>query len=141
LKELTMQVLENFEFGSFGRGKRGPVHPWAEWADGKIRQFEQGKDFTAKPDSFATQARDWAKKNGKKVRINMPKGGNVVTLQFYTELPTAAERERLQAARVVSVEPLVTTGKGKSKGNETEHLDSQVRDETLPSKDRSKKAK
>jgi hypothetical protein len=115
-KERIMHVLENFEFGSFGRGKRAPTHPWAEWADGKIRQFEQGKDFTSKPDSFATQARDWAKKNGMKVQISLPKGGNTVTLRFYTETAAATERERLETAPVASVEPLEsTTSKGKGK--------------------------
>jgi hypothetical protein len=109
-----MQVLENFEFGSFGRGKRGPTYPWADWADGKIREFEQGKDFTSKPDSFASQARDWAKKNGMKVRISLPKGGTTVTLQFYTDIPLT--REQLEKAAVVSMELIETpTTKGKGK--------------------------
>lgn len=97
-----MKVLDQFSFGTFG-GQTKQKHPWADWADGKIREFEQGKDFTSKPDSFATQARDYAKKNKLRVRINLPKGSTVVTLQFLTE------QQYLEQVAAAPIEPANST--------------------------------
>lgn len=41
---------------------------WTEWADGRPRVLERGKDFSCTATSFQSIARQYAKRNGLKVR-------------------------------------------------------------------------
>ena len=104
------RVLDKFDFPTFGGGAK-ESHPWATWADGKIRQLKHGDDFNCKLQTICQQARNYGKKNGLKVRINAPKGGDVVTLQFL-KAEELERRRREEAAAAVTGE---TSGKAKKK--------------------------
>lgn len=37
---------------------------WAEWADGRWREFDHGTDYTVSTKSFVLAARGWGTRNG-----------------------------------------------------------------------------
>lgn len=83
------KVLSSFEFpASVVKGK----YSWSEWADGKIREFKAGEDFTCQPGALVGMARSYAKKNGLTLRASAKKDSDVVVLQFVKAAPPAANK-------------------------------------------------
>lgn len=58
---------------------------WEDWADGRARVFVRGEDFSCEVQSFQSIARQYAKRNGLKVRtaqVGMT-GPERVKIRFY----------------------------------------------------------
>ena len=81
------KVLSSFEFSAQSSKSR---YPWADWADGKIRQLKQSEDFTCKAGALVAMARSYAKKHGKATRASVKRDEGIVVLQFYTPEPNGA---------------------------------------------------
>jgi hypothetical protein len=64
---------------SSDRGARRK-YPWPQWADGRVREFTRGRDFTVLPKSFAVIARHWANNHGYSMSERVQ--GDTVYLQF-----------------------------------------------------------
>lgn len=47
-----------------GHAGRIPTHPWAEWADGKVRKAKRGVDFTELPRTFRRGGMRWCETHG-----------------------------------------------------------------------------
>jgi hypothetical protein len=62
------------------RRGRGQVHPWDEWADGRVWKVKQGEDFQSAVESFRTQLYGKARALGKKLDIFVE--ADSVTFQF-----------------------------------------------------------
>lgn len=45
-------------------GGRGEIYPYDEWADGQWREAERGVDFDVTINSFYSNLKQWAKRNG-----------------------------------------------------------------------------
>lgn len=87
-----MKILKAFEWKSFGSSQKAK-HDWDTLLDGQIHQLEHGKDFTSKPNTFLTLARNAAKARGLKLRTAKVEGGVVV--QAFSEgeaSPVPAEK-------------------------------------------------
>lgn len=68
---------------SFPKARRGrpQIHPWDEWADGKMHKLTQGKDFTSNIPSFQALVHRTAKVRNMRAKTHVD--NNTVIIQFY----------------------------------------------------------
>jgi len=70
--------LKDFTFSDRSGNRR---YPWEEWSNGEVWRVEEGKDFVVRSSSFVQAAYQYARRCGKKVRVQQ--GGDHVVFQFY----------------------------------------------------------
>jgi hypothetical protein len=77
-----MKVLKSYEFpATVGNG----THDWDMLLDGKIRQLEEGKDYSCKASTFRMMAYKQGRKRGMAVRVAAVDGGLVLQAKAATK--------------------------------------------------------
>jgi len=69
-----MRKVEIFPIRTTGQKK----YPFEKLEIGEPYLFERGKDFTCKDSSFICAAKEWARRNGRKVLTRKEKDGVIV---------------------------------------------------------------
>lgn len=92
------EILKDFVFTSPTDRRR--VFPWAEWADGKIRELTAGEDFPRKYklEEVQTRAHIYARNHGMKARTQKINNRKIV-VQFYK--PTTKRAVKAVSKRTV----------------------------------------
>jgi hypothetical protein len=71
-----MKTLKNFDFPTSGAAKA--TYDWDLLLDGKVRQLDEGLDYTCKSATLITLARATAKKRGLTLKAAKVEGGVVL---------------------------------------------------------------
>ena len=72
--------LKSFAFSNRSGNRK---YPWEEWSNGEVWKVEEGKDFVVPKASFVQAAYQYARRCGRKVRVQQSEG--YVVFQFYDE--------------------------------------------------------